>query len=72
MYMYMFSQIAPFETFLFFFPRVLIGRTHVHTVAEARKAEVEKFLKQIVNLANEVSEVRQFFFSGEEGGNFIN
>ncbi len=26
------------------------------TVAEARKGEVEKFLKQIVNLANEVSE----------------
>ena len=26
------------------------------TVAEARKSEVEKFLKQIVDLANEVSE----------------
>ena len=36
--------------------RVLIGRTHVKTVAEARKSEVEKFLKQIVDLANEVSE----------------
>ena len=49
-----FEIVVHVQGILYF--RVLIGRTHVKTVAEARKGEVEKFLKQIVDLANEVSE----------------
>ena len=36
---------------------MLIGRTHVQTVAEARKGEVEKFLRQLLTTSTEVSEV---------------
>ena len=41
----------------FLFSRIYFGRTHIKTVAEARKIELEKFLLQLLNLAPEISEV---------------
>lgn len=37
--------------------RVLLGRTHVQTVAEARKAELDAFIKHLFTLAAEIAEV---------------
>jgi len=37
--------------------RVVIGRAHVRTVAEARKAELEQFLKYLLKLSPELAQV---------------
>ena len=41
--------------------RVILGRTHVKTVAETRKAELEGFLQELIKLAAEISEVKMNF-----------
>ena len=40
--------------------RVLLGRTHVKTVAETRKSELDHFLNKLLQLASEISEVSSF------------
>ena len=36
--------------------RVILGRTHVRSVAEERREELEHFLQQLLSLAPEISE----------------
>jgi len=37
--------------------RVVLGRAHVRTVAETRKAELEQFLKYLLKLSPELAQV---------------
>jgi len=40
--------------------RVVLGRAHVRTVAETRKAELEQFLKYLLRLSPELAQVRMW------------
>lgn len=40
---------------------VLLGRTHVQKVADKRKAELETFLRELLTLSREISEVISLF-----------
>ena len=42
--------------------RLVLGRAHVRTVAETRKAELEQFLKYLLRLSPELAQVRQSYW----------
>ena len=37
--------------------RVIIGRTHIKSVAEERKLDLQAFLRELLTLASEIAEV---------------
>ena len=41
---------------IFLMFRVILGRTHIRTVADERRAELELFLQELLKLASEISE----------------